>query len=226
MKAADSKYLLMKHLIDEVAAYEKTLPAKAEMSMEGFKHFITQPHNEQQPDKRKLSGTKELEVQERGNKKETSIAILVTFIYRYAKLYAKKVLHDSKFTGLDDFAYVIMLLTHESLSKSELIQKNVHEKTSGMEIIKRLIKQKLIHQFDDKEDKRSQRVAITEAGKKAIFSVLNKLEDVSTLMTGNLTEFEKNTLNNILKKLDLFHYDIFLHDKQKTLPEIIEIKIN
>ena len=69
-------------------------------------------------------------------------------------------------------------------------------------------------------------MAITEAGKKAIFSVLNKLEDVSTLMTGNLTEFEKNTLHNILKKLDHFHYDIFLHDKQKTLPEIIEIKIN
>jgi DNA-binding MarR family transcriptional regulator len=222
----DTKYLLIKQLIDKVADYEKVLSSSDEMTMEGFSNFINHPNDSSFLKKRNLSGKLELEVQEKGNKQETTIAILVTFIYRYAKLYSKKILQDSPISTLDDFSYVIMLLTHESLSKTELIQKNVHEKTTGMEIIKRLIKQGLIRQFDDEVDKRSQRVAITEEGKRAIFSILHKLEDVSTIMTGNLTELEKNSLNTILKKLDHFHFDIFMNDKNKSLPEIIENKIH
>ena len=220
----EAKYILIKQLIDEVAEYEK-VSSTDEMNLEGFTNFISHTHDTSNFRKRILSGNQEFEIQERGNKQETSIAILVTFIYRYAKLYAKKVLHESCISTLDDFSYLILLMTHESLSKTELIQKNVHEKTSGMEIIKRLIKQKLIYQFDDKVDKRSQRVAITKEGKQAIFSILHKLEDVSTIMTGNLSEHEKSTLNVILKKLDHFHFDIFMHDRNKSLPEIIENKI-
>jgi DNA-binding MarR family transcriptional regulator len=222
----ETKYLLIKQLIDKVADYEKVLSSSDDMTMEGFSNFINHPNDSSFLKKRNLSGKLELEVQEKGNKQETTIAILVTFIYRYAKLYSKKILQDSPISTLDDFSYVIMLLTHESLSKTELIQKNVHEKTTGMEIIKRLIKQGLIRQFDDEVDKRSQRVAITEEGKRAIFSILHKLEDVSTIMTGNLTELEKNSLNTILKKLDHFHFDIFMNDKNKSLPEIIENKIH
>jgi len=222
----ETKYLLIKQLIDKVADYEKVLSSSDEMTMEGFSNFINHPNDSSFLKKRNLSGKLELEVQEKGNKQETTIAILVTFIYRYAKLYSKKILQDSPISTLDDFSYVIMLLTHESLSKTELIQKNVHEKTTGMEIIKRLIKQGLIRQFDDEVDKRSQRVTITEEGKRAIFSILHKLEDVSTIMTGNLTELEKNSLNTILKKLDHFHFDIFMNDKNKSLPEIIENKIH
>lgn len=226
MNKTESKYLLIKQLIDKVADYEKALTSSSVMTMSGFSNFINQSHNSTLLQKRKISGSLEKETQEKGNKQETTIAILVTFIYRYAKLYAKKVLHNSQISTLDDFSYVVMLLTHESLSKTELIQKNVHEKTTGMEIINRLIKQNLVYQFKDVVDKRSQRIAITEDGKRAIFSILHKLEDVSVIMTGNLTELEKNSLNMILKKLDHFHFDIFMNDKNKTLPDIIKTKIN
>jgi len=225
IKAMETKYLLIKQLIDKVAEYEKGLSSSHDMSLEGFTNFIAHPNQSKVLAKRNLSGNLEFGIQEKGKKQETSIAILVTFIYRYAKLYAKKVLQQSSISTLDDFSYLIMLLTHESLTKKGLIQKNVHEKTSGMEIIKRLIKQKLICQFADTIDKRSQRVAITNEGKAAIFSILHKLEDVSTIMTGNLNELEKNSLHNILKKLDHFHFDIFLHDRQLSLTEIINARI-
>jgi len=221
----EAKYLLIKQLIDKVAEYEMNLSSPDQMNLEGFSNFISHPADPAYSQKRKISGALEPELQEKGNKQETSIAILVTFIYRYAKLYAKKVLQDSTISTLDDFSYLILLLTHESLSKSELIQKNIHEKTTGMEILKRLINLKLIYQFDDVNDRRSQRVAITAEGRNAIFSILKKLEDVSTLMTGNLTELEKNSLNAILKKLDHFHFDIFMNDRNKSLPEILQTKL-
>jgi len=220
-----TKYLLIKQLIDKVAEYEQHLDSTTQMSLESFTNYLNNPSSNSEIKKRNLAGPLEMATQEKGNKQETTIAILVTFIYRYAKLYAKKVLQNSAITTLDDFSYLIMLLTHESLSKTELIQKNVHEKTTGMEIIKRLIKHGHVSQFDNKQDKRSQRVAITENGKRAIFSILHQLEDVSTIMTGNLTELEKNSLNSILKKLDHFHFDIFMNDKSKSLSEIIDSKI-
>lgn len=222
----DSKYLLIKQLIDNVAHYEAELSPGAAINMEGFLNFAQGNLQNDYLQKRNLAGNLELEVQERGNKQETTIAILVTFIYRYARLYAKKVLQNSAFSTLDEFSYTITLLTHVSLSKKELIQKNVHEKTTGMEIIKRLLKHGLIRQFNSEEDRRSQRVAITESGRSAVFSVLHKLEDVSTIMTGNLSATEKRTLTNILKKLDHFHFDIFVNEHDKSLPEIIQSKIH
>jgi DNA-binding MarR family transcriptional regulator len=56
-------------------------------------------------------------------------------------------------------------VTYESLSKSELIQKQVMEKTSGTEIINRMIKMGLIESFNDETDKRSVRVKMTPAGR-------------------------------------------------------------
>lgn len=220
----DAKLSLIKDLIDKVAEYEDKGNA-APMDLDHFALFL-QHKGKESFNMRELGGEMEMEVQERGKEQETQIAILVTFIYRYAKLYSKKILQDTPLSTLDDFSYLIVLLTHKSMSKTEMINKNVHEKTTGMEIIKRLLKNRLIMQFDDENDKRSQRVTITEAGRGVIFSILDKMEGLSKIMTGNLTAMEKNTLGKILTKLDHFHYDIFMNDRNESLENIIDKKVN
>lgn len=222
----EHKYLLIKQLIDKVEAFEKYQPQKKDWNLHGFSRFLAEQNLEQGYNNRDLAGPLEPEIQEQGRKQETDLAILVTFIYRYAKLYAKKVLQHSEIATLDDFSYLIVLLTHPSLSKTELIQKNVHEKTTGMEIIKRLIKVGFVNQFDDLDDKRSQRVSITEQGKVAVLAILKELEKVSDLMTGNLSLPEKNFLSAVLKKLDHFHYDIYLNHRDKSLDDLLSDKID
>jgi hypothetical protein len=66
---------------------------------------------------------------------------LVTLLFRYAKGYIKKALQDSIIQTADEFAF--NLITFESLTKTELISKQVMEKTSGVEVIKRLVGQGL-----------------------------------------------------------------------------------
>lgn len=216
----DQKYLLIKTLIDKVAEYESH--SKAEnLDLQGFTEFL-KAENDHFPSKRKLGGHHEKGIQKKGERQETSIAILVTFIHRYAKLYSRKIFLNSKISSLDDFSYLIVLVTHDSLSKTELIRKNVHEKASGMEIIRRLITDKLVKQTDDQEDKRSKRISITAAGRTAVFQVLQQLEEMGTLMTRNISEHEKESLHKILVKLDKFHYDIYLHDKELSVGEILE----
>ena len=217
-----NRYKVIKEFLDSFAEFEAATKDEAEIT---FKNFLiysaAENRNKTVIDHREISGDLEPEVVNMGNKKEESIAILVTYLFRYAKLYVKKALAHSPLQSIDDFSYLIILLTHQSLSKSELINKNVHEKTTGTEIIKRLIKIGLISQTDDINDKRSQRVSITDMGKGIIFSILSEMGDVSKLMSGNLSEREKEVLIYLLKKLDKFHFEIFANDRSETLQSIL-----
>lgn len=225
MDISEGKYQLIKELVDKVKDYEKSGVSDQEMNLESFIRFVQDPDSHLPIEIRKMGGDQEKDVQKQGNEQETQIAILVTFMNRYAKLYAKKVLQHSPLSTLDEFSYLIVLLTHVSMTKTDLINKNVHEKTTGMEILKRLIKSGFIRQFDDTDDKRNQRIAITEAGRGVLFSVLGQMGDISRIITGNLTTLEKNSLTYILKKLDHFHFDIFMNERSTSLGEIISKKM-
>lgn len=152
---------------------------------------------------------------------ETDISILIVLMFRYAKGYIKKALKDSPIKTADEFSFLITLLTYESLSKSELIQKQVMEKTSGTEIINRLLKMGLITQFSDETDKRSVRVRITHIGRMELLKILPQMQTVSQIVTGNLTETEKTMLAYMLRKLEHYHNDIFLNRKDTELEELI-----
>ena len=152
---------------------------------------------------------------------ETDISILIVLMFRYAKGYIKKALKDSPIKTADEFSFLITLLTYESLSKSELIQKQVMEKTSGTEIINRLLKLGLISQFNDEADKRSVRVRITHIGRMELLKILPQMQTVSQIVTGNLTETEKTMLAYMLRKLEHYHNDIFLTKKDSELEELV-----
>ena len=138
----------------------------------------------------------------------------------YAKWYIKKVLRESYLQTPDEFSFLITLMTYDSLSKSELITKQVMEKTSGSEIIRRLIKRGLITESADANDRRSIRVSITDTGREEILKILPLMSKVSEIVVGNLSIQEINTLSYLLKKLDYFHNDIYLNKRGKTLSDI------
>jgi len=157
------------------------------------------------------------------NKISTDISILVTLLFRYAKNYIKKALKDSKINTADEFSFMITLLTYDSLSKQELINLQVMEKTSGIEIINRLIKKGFICQFNDETDRRSKRIKITGDGRKELLSILPQMNMVSKIIVGKLTQEEQQSLLNILNKLDDFHNDIFINQKHLELNNLSQL---
>ena len=113
-------------------------------------------------------------------------------------------------------------MTYDHLSKSELITKQVMEKTSGTEIINRLIKLGLIEQFADEADKRSVRIKMTMTGRTEIYKILPQMGVVSQIVTGNLNDSEKTMLAYMLRKLEHFHNDIFMNKKDNELEELVK----
>ena len=149
------------------------------------------------------------------------ISILIVLMNHYAKWYIKKVLRDSYLQTPDEFSFLITLMTYDSLSKSELITKQVMEKTSGSEVIRRLIKRGLIVESADENDKRSIRVSITKSGREEILRILPLMSKVSEIVVGNLSAEEINTLSYLLKKLDYFHNDIYINKRGHSLSDIL-----
>ncbi len=154
----------------------------------------------------------------------TDISILVAVMFRYAKGYIKKALRSSLLNSADEFAFLITLLTYDSITKIELINLQVMEKTSGNEIINRLIKLGLVNQEVNPDDKRSLRISISEKGRAELMKVLPQMQLVSQIVSGNLNEDEKYALLYILRKLDRFHNHIFNHKRKYELTELMEEK--
>lgn len=222
-----TNYFIMKSkailiaLIEHLDAFEHENEQVEELKMNDFLGYLNSKNQSYKVDIRNIRGDQETWMEETHGDNKSDIAILITMLFKYAKVYIKKALKDSLIQTIDEFSYLIILMTYESLTKSELIVKNIMEKTSGTEVIKRLINQDLIFQFADENDKRSTRVAITPKGKNEIMKVLPEMHKVSTLVAGNLSNEEINTLSYLLKKLDLFHNDIFIHQKDIPLDELL-----
>lgn len=198
------------------------MPAGAELTLDGFVDFLNQRVAVEKLQTRHDSGDQAPWLTDMGNETETVIARLVTVMNRYAKSYIKRALNDSPIQTAEEFSFLLYLLTHESLTKSELIFKNILEKTSGMEVIKRLIKLGLVEEREDESDRRSKRLSLSPTGRQEILTVLPTMHKVSSLVAGNLTQQEKQTLAHLLTKLDHYHHDIFINDRHAAFERLWE----
>ncbi len=216
-----SKALIIE-LIEYISQYEeKTEQLNKELNISDFIGFLNYEHQSTNIKTIELQGGENSDINESQEGPATDISILIVLMFRYAKGYIRKALKASKIKTADEFSFLITLLTYKSLTKTELIQKQVMEKTSGTEIINRLIRLGLILQYEDEADKRSMRIKISELGRLEIITILPEMQKVSKIVTGNLTESEKNTLAYLLRKLENFHNDIFLNNKDAELNELI-----
>ncbi len=141
---------------------------------------------------------------------------------RYVDNYARRSMPKTQVASIEEFTYLIVLLKEKSMTKTELINHNAHQITTGTEIIKRLLTKGYLEQTNDLKDKRSVRVSITEAGKAAVYSTADVTKSLSSLAAGILSDEELLFLVNTLRKLDEFHKEIFQESKQLELKELVE----
>lgn len=158
----------------------------------------------------------------RGYELEISISTLVICLNRYSRLLVKKGFVDFPQLVSEDFTYLYTLMEVESMTKIQLIEKNVHEKPTGLEVIKRLLKHGLVDERNDEHDKRSKRVFLTEKGRALFFATVDHMNKVALIVTGDLTLTEKKQLFTLLKKLEQFHHPIYLSKKEISIDELVE----
>ncbi|MBC8084915.1 MAG: winged helix-turn-helix transcriptional regulator [Hymenobacter sp.] len=152
---------------------------------------------------------------------ESRISTLVVLLYRYARSYSRFALTEAAQLTFDDFTYLCTIAAKGEMSKSELITHNIHEKATGTEVIKRLLKRDYLAERPHGTDRRSKLLSLTELGQRTLFRSFEPMTKVAALVTGNLTAAERQQFSYLLHKLDAFHYPLFAGTRPATFEELL-----
>lgn len=147
----------------------------------------------------------EWEGKDKGRSADSVINTSLVHLYRYAKLHAKAAIANTSFSTPDEFIYLISLVSFGSMSKTSLIRLNIHEKSAGIQIINRLIRNEWVAQQSLGSDKRNKMIDITPKGKLLLDESMEKIRKASGNVTQPLSHQEKMNLIATLLKLEKFH---------------------
>ncbi|MCC3160429.1 MarR family winged helix-turn-helix transcriptional regulator [Hymenobacter sp. 15J16-1T3B] len=154
---------------------------------------------------------------------ETAASVIgkfVTFMYRYLRTYSRLALLNTPLITYDDFTYLATVYGRGPLSKSELITRNIHEKPTGSEIIRRLLAAGLVQEAPHATDRRRKLLSLTPEGQRVLFEVFASMSQVAAMAAGNLSAAEQEQLAYLLTKLDAFHFPVFAAARPASLEEM------
>jgi MarR family transcriptional regulator, lower aerobic nicotinate degradation pathway regulator len=148
------------------------------------------------------------------------ISFILLNMQKLIKFYIKKALEGTQLVGIDDIHFLMFLAETESMKKSEIINSNLTEMSSGIEVINRLLKKGFIEDFDDQDDRRSKRVRITQKGLGEMGKVTSKFRNLHSLLGSAINDDEKFGLLSVLSRIYNFHINIYNNEKNESLEEL------
>lgn len=132
---------------------------------------------------------------------ELLIAYKLMYLNKSLKKETKIVLSESNVSSIDEYSFLLHLDFQESFRKMEIVELHNLEAPTGIEIIKRLIKNKFIEEFPDEDDKRAKRIKITKSGIRELNKIKPKIDLIFSKFTEPLKLNEKIQISGILDKL-------------------------
>jgi MarR family transcriptional regulator, lower aerobic nicotinate degradation pathway regulator len=133
------------------------------------------------------------------------VGFYLNMLFRFMKIYTKTALKTRDVATMDDFSFLATIHQIGSIRKTDLIKNNMIEIPSGIEIIKRLVKNNLVSEHPDEQDKRAVLLKITDYGKSELFEIFAEMNKVGLLLAGNLSTDELSDLHHLLEKLAHHH---------------------
>lgn len=131
-------------------------------------------------------------------------AELIFRLNKYIKNYGKPVLQEMGISSMDEFVILAFLLQKRECSKKEIINRNLIEFTTGMDMLRRMIKRGLLIERINTQDKRQKIISLSKKGKNVLFEILVKFKKITDVL-GDLDKKEREVFLNLLKQLNKFH---------------------
>lgn len=202
-------------LIKEVQEFEQSPSYKDDVSLDDFRTWMNEKaYQKENPTKLFQKFPHEVfDV-------ENEICKQVILLGRFSKQMIRRGLTDFPMLANEEFTYLYRLMDYESLTKMQLIEKNAHEKQTGIEIIKRLIKSGLITEYQDEIDRRAKRLIVTNLGKEIFNQSVSNVTYIAKIVSANLSSEEKTSLLKVLKKLNEFHFTVYHEYRNVNLLEL------
>lgn len=158
-----------------------------------------------------------------------SEGLLLKIIGRIHKLnmsFASSALEGTGLNQVEEFGILLTIQQDGNPRKTDIIYANLFELSSGTDMLNRLKKRGLISEYNDPDDKRSKRIALTPAGEKAIELCMKEMRKVAGMMTYDMSEDDKQLCIQLLKNIEVNFSRIWQQHKGKPFDKVYQIVMN
>ncbi len=138
---------------------------------------------------------------EQSDHDELAIAFKVMYLNKGLKRDTKHILSGTELSSIDEYSFLLHLNYANSFRKMELVELHNMEAPTGIEIIKRLLRNGLISEYADNEDRRAKRIKITGKGASVIQDIAPQINSVFSAFTETMAVNDKVKLSGLLNML-------------------------
>lgn len=124
----------------------------------------------------------------------------ISQIYRKGRAFMSKSLTEYDM-GFGQMMFLLQLYKQDGISQEELSEVLNIDKGTTARAVKKLEEEGFLTREKDEFDKRAYKIYLTDKSKEKEDDVCNVLQEWENILTENITEEEKDTLINILKKI-------------------------
>ena len=136
---------------------------------------------------------------------DNTVAGYFGMLVQLSNVWIKITFKRTPFQGFPDYGIAQFIMHAGTPTKSRVTDWSTLERSTAFEVIRRLQKLELLEEFPDPEDGRVKRVKISRKGRAALKKADVRVNQISKLMMGNLTEKKKIDLLKLLLSLTDFH---------------------
>jgi DNA-binding MarR family transcriptional regulator len=200
-------------LINEWADFEKQYP---EASIEEFcRHYLIK--------KREAENRHEKPEGPQPPQQENMLLKLLGGISGIGQVYARELLSDLPEIQPKDFYYLVNIWHAGDSHKTEIINRQLSELSTGIDILNHLKEIDLIEERIDPSDRRAKLISITEKGKKVLYQCFQRMSKVGAILFDEVAEEDRKLCIQLLKKVVVKHSKLALEVKDKGIKEVFDL---
>lgn len=152
---------------------------------------------------------------------DTVFAKLIGRLAGMQTVYSKMALQEIPGFELEWFYFLNSIYQLKEVKKTQIIQYNFTEQTTGIDILNKLKKLGYIAERTDPDDKRAKLVSITKAGEKILFKIYQLLYKPTLLMYNDIDYRDKQVVINILKDTEHKHQELLSNSRNKSIDDLL-----
>ncbi len=152
---------------------------------------------------------------------DTLFTKLIGRIANMQTVYSKMALQEIPGFELEWFYFLNFIFQLKEVKKTQIIQYNFAEQTTGIDILNKLNKLGYTAERTDPEDKRAKLVSITKAGEKILFRIYQLLYKPTLLMYNDIDYKDKQVVINILKNTEQKHQELLSTARNKSIDDLL-----
>lgn len=147
----------------------------------------------------------------------------VSRISRLHEFYVRKFFSDLPVNSRLEYLFLYTVSEKERAKKTELINIHFVDYTTGMDTIKRMIRNGLLEEAADETDKRAKLLKVTEEGRAVLLKAGKKLADEINMFLSCISMNKWKKTLPVFEEINEFHTGVYLSYNDKNAAELMNL---